>query len=345
MRGATFPAVMESTKSVSAPYVIADDEISPGEAEAAIAGAIVAKDNVAIIDVTGPAVVSCLQGVLTNDIEGAGDGAFLYAALLTQKGMIVCDMWVARHGSHAWLTIPARGTDPLLEAFKRFLPPRLARATDHSDHLAVLRIAGPESVSVAGQAGIGVPEPGTSNDTVVGGAACTVSRPIEPSPFELQIQLDRESASPILDSLRRAGAVVANAPALELTRILAGWPSLGAEIDEKTLPQEVRFDENSGVSYTKGCYTGQETVARVHFRGRVNKHLTGLIWEGKPDPTNPTISQDNKPIGRVSSVAWLPPFEQHIGLGIVKRQVDPDRLVTAAGATAVIAAIPFELEP
>jgi folate-binding protein YgfZ len=345
MPGATFPTVMESTKSVSVPYVVADDEISRPEAEAAIAGAIVAEDDVGILDVTGHGVIPCLQGLLTNDIEGAGDGSFLYAALLTQKGMIVCDMWVARHGSHAWLTVPARGADSLFSTFKRFLPPRLARASDHSDQFAVLRIAGPETLDIAGRAGIGVPEPGVSSNTVVGGAACVVSRPTHPAPFGLQIQLDREGVSTILDSLRQAGAVVAVASALELTRILAGWPRLGAEIDDKTLPQEVRFDENNGVSYTKGCYTGQETVARVHFRGRVNKHLTGLIWEGKPDPTNPSIYQDDKPIGRVSSVAWLPPFEQHIGLGIVKRQADTDRLVTAAGATAVITSIPFELEP
>ena len=107
MRGATFQTTMESTRSVSGPYVIADDEISRPEAEAALAGAIVAEDNVGVIDVTGHGVIPCLQGLLTNDVEGAGDGAFLYAALLTQKGMVVCDMWVARHGSHAWLTIPA----------------------------------------------------------------------------------------------------------------------------------------------------------------------------------------------------------------------------------------------
>ena len=345
MRGATFQTTMESTQSVSGPYVIADDEISRPEAEAALAGAIVAEDNVGVIDVTGHGVIPCLQGLLTNDVEGAGDGAFLYAALLTQKGMVVCDMWVARHGSHAWLTIPARGSEPLFAAFKRFLPPRLARAIDHSDEFAVLRIAGPKAVDVAGGAGIGVPEPGVSSDTVVGGAACIVSRPTHPAPFGLQVQLARGNLSSILESLRGAGAVVSDTSALELTRILTGWPRLGAEIDDKTLPQEVRFDENNGVSYTKGCYTGQETVARVHFRGRVNKQLMGLIWDEKPDPVNPAISQDDKAIGRVSSVAWLPPFEQYIGLGIVKRQADTDLPVTAAGAAAVITSVPFELEP
>jgi folate-binding protein YgfZ len=147
------------------------------------------------------------------------------------------------------------------------------------------------------------------------------------------------------DALLEAGAVRSQTAALELARILAGWPRLGAEIDEKTLPQEVRFDENNGVSYTKGCYTGQETVARVHFRGQVTKRLTGLMWDGTPDPASSSILQDEKVVGRVTSVAWLPPFEQYFGLGIVRRQADSDRTITAAGAPALIAQLPFELEP
>ena len=336
---------MENTDTVTAPFTLSHDAVTSQEAEAAIAGAIVAQDAVGIIDVTGPGVVECLQGVLTSDIDGAGDGSFLYGALLTNKGMILCDMWTARHGSHAWLTIPIQGRDVLLEAFGHYLPPRLARATDHTDNLVVLRIAGPQALSAAAHAGIGVPEPGVSGSTVVGGVACTVSRPPEPAHFGLQVQLEQESVSTVLDALTRAGAVVSDTPALDLTRILAGWPRLGAEIGEKTLPQEVRFDEHNGVSYTKGCYTGQETVARVHFRGHVNKQLTGLLWDGTPDPADPSIRQDDKDVGRVTSVAWLSPFEQHIGLGIVRQQIDASRALTAGGAPAVIAPLPFELEP
>ena len=74
---------------------------------------------------------------------------------------------------------------------------------------------------------------------------------------------------------------------MQAARILAGWPALGAEIDERTLPQEVRYDEIGGVSYTKGCYTGQETVARLHFRGHPNRELRGLWWRSdEPEPLN-----------------------------------------------------------
>src|SRR5213593_2443161 len=75
-----------------------------------------------------------------------------------------------------------------------------------------------------------------------------------------------------------AAAVAAGPATLELSRILAGWPRLGAEVDDRTIPQEARLDQIGGVSYTKGCYTGQETVARLHFRGHVNRQIRGLLF-------------------------------------------------------------------
>src|SRR5207253_1404740 len=86
-----------------------------------------------------------------------------------------------------------------------------------------------------------------------------------------QVTVPVEQGELLAGRLAAAGAVEADPAMLELARILAGWPRLGAEVDEKTIPQEVRFDEIGGVSYTKGCYTGQETVARLHFRGRAGR--------------------------------------------------------------------------
>src|SRR5207302_969666 len=82
--------------------------------------------------------------------------------------------------------------------------------------------------------------------------------------------------------LEAAGAVAAGPATLELSRILAGWPRLGAEVDDRTIPQEARLDQIGGVSYTKGCYTGQETVARLHFRGHVNRQIRGLLFDPEP---------------------------------------------------------------
>ena len=167
------------------------------------------------------------------------------------------------------------------------------------------------------------------------------------APFVLQLTVPREATSGIQERLERAGALGSTPAALELARVLAGWPGLASEVDEKTIPQEVRFDEIGGVSYTKGCYTGQETVSRLHFRGHANRQLRGLEFDDEPLPAaaaSLVIHQDRE-VGRVSSVAWLPESAPGapIGLGVLRREVMPGSLVRAAGVDARIVELPFPL--
>ena len=125
---------------------------------------------------------------------------------------------------------------------------------------------------------------------------------------------------------------------VEASRIIAGWPALGSEIDERTLPQEVRFDEHVGVSYTKGCYTGQETVARLHFRGHANRQLRGIRWHGAR-PQDDVVSAGDRAVGRIGSLLELP--DRVLGLGIVRRELGPGDRVTAGGVRAEITELPF----
>src|SRR2546423_4526753 len=137
---------------------------------------------------------------------------------------------------------------------------------------------------------------------------------------------------------------------LELARILAGWPRLGAEMDEKTIPQEVRFDDIGGVSYTKGCYTGQETVARLHFRGHPNRQLRGLLFDAEP-PATPAqgwsaVTHLDRDVGRVTSLAFVPEpgvsgAGRWIGLAVIRREVAPGAMVRAAGRDARVVDLPF----
>ena len=148
-----------------------------------------------------------------------------------------------------------------------------------------------------------------------------------------------------------AGARAADPGALELARIVAGWPGLVSEVDEKTLPQEVRLDELGGVSYTKGCYTGQETVSRLHFRGHPNRLLRGLEFDDEPQlAESQAVSRAERAVGRVSSVAWLPeggtltpPPGRWIGLAVLRHEVEPGAVVRAGGADARVIALPFTM--
>ncbi len=120
---------------------------------------------------------------------------------------------------------------------------------------------------------------------------------------------------------------------------MAGWPQYGAEIDDRTLVQEVRFDENNGVSYDKGCYTGQETVARLHFRGHTNRDLRGLLWTAGEPMINDRIIAGEKDVGSVRSSLTLP--TGRLGLALIRREVETGQVVTAGGLPASVVALPF----
>jgi folate-binding protein YgfZ len=158
------------------------------------------------------------------------------------------------------------------------------------------------------------------------------------APFNALVAGPAAAAEPARAALRAAGAGAAGPGDLEALRILAGWPALGAEIDEKTLPQEVRFDEIGGVSYSKGCYVGQETVARLHFRGHANRVLRGLAWEGGEAPGD-DLSREGKVVGRLRSLLVLP--GRCLGLAPLRREVAAGETVAAGGVEARVVELPF----
>jgi len=348
----SFPTAPPSTVTRLEP-----DEVPAEVVDQLRAGAIVAPADVGVIDLTGPGggAVTCFQGLLTSDIEKPGDGAFVYGALLTPKGMIVVDGWAARLGARVRFTVPVEGRDRALAILQRSVPPRLARTVDRSADTSVLRVAGAHAVAVLSAAGLAVPPaPNHALEATVGDMALEVARAGDQAPFVFQITTASEYRDAVQARLVKSGAHGASGAALELARILAGWPRLASEMDEKTIPQEARYDEIGGVSYTKGCYTGQETVSRLHFRGHPNRHLRGLLFEtDRPAPPATgwsAVTHDERDVGRVTSIAWLPDGGgsvlgggRWIGLAMVRREVPLGAVVRAAGREARIVGLPFDV--
>jgi folate-binding protein YgfZ len=330
----TTPSVISSLRLLGRGAVPTPDAV------AVVDGAGLGRADVLAVDVAGAGAVACVQGLLTNDVERPGDGAFVYGAVLSTKGMILSDLWALRKSGAVLLLIPSEGKAAVDDVLRRALPPRLARATERPA-TAVWRLVGPTALEVATRAGIAVPEPGRSSASLVSGCAVVAARPRQIAPFALELHLEAEYASAVVQTLGKAGAREIGAEGLELARLVAGWPRLNAEIDGKTLPQEVRYDEIDGVSYTKGCYTGQETVARVHFRGHPNRVLAGVAWAATPDFSSTAVLQDGREIGWVTSAAWLEPAEQHIGLVKIRRETDRRAPITVGGASARIMELPF----
>ncbi|HWA56536.1 MAG TPA: hypothetical protein VG692_04740, partial [Gemmatimonadales bacterium] len=300
-------------------------------------GAVMVETAPAAFAVTGSGALTCLQGLLTNDLEHPGESSLVYGALLTPKGAIVVDYWVLRLAGRFLLLAEPAGHDPSLELFRRSLPPRLARAEDLTGEQRALWLYGERAAHVLEKAGRHLPEHGrvvTQGDVHLG-------RPHTAAPFRALLAGPGAAIAALVPQLEGAGATRGAEDERTAAEVLSGWPRLGAEIEERTLVQEVRYDEIGGVSYTKGCYTGQETVARLHFRGHTNRELKGLVWDDAQAPSDPIVADaDGKELGTVSSLLLLP--GRSIGLGVLRRTVEAGTAVVAGGATARVTALPFE---
>jgi folate-binding protein YgfZ len=301
-------------------------------------GAVAVREAPAVFRIAGPGARDCLQGLLTNDLVAVGDNRLVYGALLTAKGMIVADYWVLRLPDAFLLVTRPEAREPSLELFRRQLPPRLARVTDLTDAWAALQLlgGGAQAALARAQPALAADEPAVvrqSGDLVAARGTAT-------APFAALVLGPADAIAALEGALRAAGVESGTADDADAARILAGWPRLGAEIEERTLPQEVRYDEIGGVSYTKGCYVGQETVARLHFRGHTNRDLRGLVWEPGAAPSGDELSVGGKPVGAVRSV--LASDGLRVGLALVRREVETGALVLAGGATARVVALPFE---
>jgi folate-binding protein YgfZ len=272
----------------------------------------------AVFRVDGPGAIDCLQGLLTNDVVKTGVDAAVWGAFLTPKGMIVTDAWVLRDEGGAWVLVPGEIREAVQQLFVRSIPPRLARVTDRSDDTVALWLCGGAPIAV----------PGTQSFDPQGIA-----------PFS-SIVLTQDA--PLAEGrLTEHGWKLAPAEYADVAKLLLGWPTLGREIDERTLPQEVRFDELGGVRYDKGCYTGQETVARLHFRGHANRVLRGICWAPGDRPTDTAVSDGEKVVGTLRTIAQF--GDRSVALATIRRDVRVGDMVRAGETEGVVVEPPFDL--
>ncbi|HEX5386815.1 MAG TPA: hypothetical protein VFW66_08965 [Gemmatimonadales bacterium] len=304
-------------------------------------GAVVVESEPAVFRIEGTGALTCLQGLLTNDLIKPGDHSLVYGALLTPKGMIVVDYWVIREPDRFTLVAPPAGREASLDLFRRQIPPRLARVDDLTGEVAAAWLLGGQAFPLLARSAVRpIPEAAgrvTAVDTTAGPVLLALAH--ESAPFSALAVGPAAAMRTLVASLTAAGAATGTLDDLDAARVLAGWPTLGAEIDERTLPQEVRFDEIGGVSYTKGCYVGQETVARLHFRGHTNRELRGLVWTGADPLADSAIVADGREVGTVRSTLALD--DRIIGLAPIRREVEVGADVMAGGRNATVVALPF----
>jgi|CXWL01.1.fsa_nt_gi folate-binding protein YgfZ len=296
--------------------MVCDVVLSTEEARALVEGHHAIDVPHVIFRLEGPGAISCLQGLLTNDVTKMPTDGLIWGAFLTPKGMIISDAWVRRDGDAAWVLVPAKMGEEIRTLLARTIPPRLAKVTDVTGSTTLRWLVGADAA---------VPE------------GIGLVRPSGAAPFRALV-MSPDAWAGVDGRLADSGWHPAPPQWSTAARILAGWPAVGHEIDEKTLPQEVRFDELGGVRYDKGCYTGQETVARLHFRGHANRVLRGLRWEGEVLPTAADLMLEGRPVGTVRTLARFGPHA--LALALVRREVEPGTEVMAGGMPATVIDLP-----
>jgi len=318
--------------------ILPDLALDPARLARLTSGAVVVSMEYALLRVTGPGAVQCLQGLVTNDLVKPGPNTITWGALLTPKGMIESDLWCLRQGEDLLLVLPAAGMAKTLANLKRSLPPRLARTEPLTETWSSLIVIGASAEASLRDSGA-VAAPPAPGHLVTNELGVIIAHAPVGAPFDFLILGPDAQIVTVDERLGKAGGAMGDAEDAEAARILMGWPALGAEIDEKTLPQEVRFDELGGVSYTKGCYLGQETVARIHFRGHPNRELRGLEWEDALPLVGRAIEGMGREAGTVRSTLIV--GGRRLGLAPIRREVALGEIVTAGGRSARVVALPF----
>jgi folate-binding protein YgfZ len=267
-----------------------------------------------------------LHGQVTNDIEALTEGTGCYAAFLTHKGKMLGDMRVLDCGDGLWLDCERSALQELFNMIRRFKIGRRVELDKRTLERGLVSVLGRPSelaehehrlTEVAGRVGgILVREVGTDGGVDY---ICDSARTAE-----LIEALDL----PVVDE-----------DAAEVARVESGRPRFGVDLEpEAVIPQEAGLNDRA-VSFTKGCYVGQETVARLFYKGKPNRHLRGLRFSA-PVPSGTELQLGDRVVGRVGSSVVSPRLGA-IGLALVRREAAPGDELTAGDATAVVAELPF----
>jgi folate-binding protein YgfZ len=284
--------------------------------------------------ICGPDGAEYLQGQLTNDVEALAPGDGQYAALLDRKGHMQTDMRVLRPGAEEiWIDTEAAGLAAAVRHLRMYSIGRDVEVTEVGEERAILSLVGPRSVEIAGTAAL--PE-NACEVTAVAGVECLIAG----TSAGIDLIVAAADAERLRGALVEAGAVEVSEEAAEILRIEAGTPRFGAEMGTETMPAEAGIVEDA-VSFTKGCYIGQETVARLHYKGRPNRHLRGLRLSD-PAGSGAVLRLGEKEVGKLGGSAVSPAFGP-IGLAILRREAEPgaELAVGEDGVTARVVDLPF----
>jgi folate-binding protein YgfZ len=304
------------------------DALSPAYEVLTTGCGVVDRSETGKLLITGPQAAEFLDGQVSNDIARLEQGHGRYAALLTTKGRMVADLRILHRADGFLLLCERVALQALFDQMRRGLIGWDAVLEKRTLQLGLLSLAGPSADAVAQAAGL--PVPGPDEHAVAG--------PVVRTDLGVDVLPEAEQTAATLAALQRAGAEPVPEAAAEIVRVEHGRPRYGIDLDESVMPEEAGIVDRA-VSFTKGCYVGQETVARLHWKGKPNRHLRGLRLDGPASAGDPVLAGDRE-VGHVGSVVRSP-RRGPLALAVLRREVAPGDRVTAGAATAEVVALPF----
>jgi len=300
------------------------------------------------LELTGADRRSYLQGLLTNDIDALLPGTGCYAALLTPQGRMISDMRVSELGDRVLMDLPGATAEFVRQRLADFIFSEDVEVRDLSRELGHYGLYGPmaaerlaaaldtaddETFRAATREQLSSMETGANREYRFGTSPLAVVSSDDYGIPGFELFLDTAAIDSLAGALRAAGARDVDVAAVLITRIEAGRPEFGVDMDEHTIPLEAGIEDRA-ISQSKGCYVGQEVIIRVLHRGqgRVAKRLVGMIGAAGDGPLTRgmPLEADGKPVGTITSAAESPRLHRPIALGYVHRDVaEPGRIVHA----------------
>jgi folate-binding protein YgfZ len=268
-----------------------------------------------------------LQGQVTNDVEALSPGQGCYAAILTHKGKLRADLRVLRLEDGFWLDSEPIAAPVVLHMLGTYSLGRDVSWQDLAAERAILSLIGPEARSP-----LDAEPPPEEHAFVRGEHGLYVT-----TQLGVDVICDAAEADAVTEAL---GVEKISEEVAECLRIESGTPRLGLDMGSETIPEEAGLNERA-VSFSKGCYVGQETVARLHYRGKPNRHLRGLRLS-EPAAKGDPIVLGEREVGTIGSSCVSPAFGP-IALALVRREAAPGEALTVGdGGRAELVELPFE---
>lgn len=316
-------------------------------AAATTAAAVADRSDRTLLRLFGRDPARILQGIVTNDVINAPADRAVYAALLTPKGRMVADLRIIRTDSEFLLDVGTAAVPELLALFKRTVPPLFARFEDLGATMHVLGVYGPQAAAALAAVLPGE-LPSAEDDALRELHHGDERRFVVATRYAGVPGYDVVASNTLTSTLRQQlaerGVVPLDPATLEVLRIEAGVPRWGTELTPETIPLEAGLKERA-ISTSKGCYTGQEVIIRILHRGHVNRQLRGLLFSSNASAARELVHPESgKVVGQVTSSAQSPRLGQQIGLGYVRREVEPGTILHAgdvAGPRVTVVTLPF----